>query len=122
MKLSDIKLIYGVLPNQSTEQMAAFAPAYPAPVGFVWFVQAFGAVNICYIWVHEKHRRRGIASLMLAELKVWYPATVIATELGNEMSTPWLIKHGFVHCTEPRGLHGWFWVPDKNCKRKGRKV
>lgn len=109
-KPEGITFEYGTV--MSAEALYAKVPRHHFPIGFIWYTQDLVDIaNIGYIWVHETKRRQGLATLMLTELRRWYPKNSIATTVGNDLSTPWLKAVGF-----RREQDGWFIRPNNPFK------
>jgi ribosomal protein S18 acetylase RimI-like enzyme len=90
------------------EALYAMPDELYAPCGFIWYRHTMlDQLEILYIFVHERCRRQGIATMMLKELMRWYPAKTPCTALANEFSAGWLKANGF----KPNDS-GWFWTPE----------
>ena len=106
--MSELKFEYGILPNHCTEACYCFLPPNPVPIGFIWYrrLQRESLVDVLYVWVHERKRRKRVASKMLAELWGINPGSTLYTEVANRQSEPWLRYLGFV-----KTQNGWFLRP-----------
>ena len=94
-------------PVQQVEALYCLVKRLPFPIAFIWFSRNLrNHTEVGYIFVHEKYRRQRIATYMLDELRSWWPENIICTALGNEFSTPWLKRSGFVENNS-----GWFLYP-----------
>lgn len=93
---SGITFEFGYVLNH--EALYAKMQAYTFPVGFIWYEQTLNdVINIGMVFVPDIFRRRGIATELLMFLHDSFPECKIMTARGNDLSTPWLIKNGFVY-------------------------
>lgn len=102
-------LIFRYETVQQVEALYCLTKRLPFPIGFIWFCRPLrNYTEIGYIFVHERYRRQKIATDMLNELRSWWPENIICTAVGNEFSTPWLKRAGFVENNS-----GWFLHPSQ---------
>lgn len=79
----------------------------PAPLGFIWFrYPMWRVVELLYVFTHEDHRRKGVATSLLGYIKEAHPLATIGGAQVNGLSVDWCKKHGFMETN-----NGWFLIP-----------